>query len=745
MKKNRKKTASISVTTKDETAGKGKIKHLWIIAFLCISVLLVYLPSLKGTWALDDSAIGQSASVENILDLRLGYRKIAFISFLLNRWINPLDPVNYRVMNIIIHSVNSVLVYLIAFLTLRLPGWKEKYGDYSLPVALISSVVFALHPININAVAYIVQRMASLAAMFVLLSLLSYMFARVSTSGIKATVFYILTIIFMILGIFSKENAVMAIPLILLYDYVFLVRHGRDRFSKKLITGISIGLITFGTSAMILGFHKTISDVFGTFAKFNQPIQQHGWTAVDVYWTPVQHILTEFRVIGRYIFLVLMPVPKFLVFDWWGFSISNGLTDPMSTIVSMIIIAGVLSFSLFKIRKLPFLSFGILWYFIALSLESFIAVGSDLYFEHRNYLPVAGLFIGITAQIMTFFKEEVFKGKFVLSIVILLSVILSSLTFYRNLVWKDSITLWKDTVDKAPENLRAVIALGNAYLRLSDLSSARNYYENAVKVSASAVRPEMFHNASYSLGMLYLFEGDLEKAKKVIDLMDEKIEGSYAIGIIKGFYSSLEGDQDGAIEKYNNVLPKASSLDRVIVYTLLGDAYRKKEFPEKALESYKTAVEIDPSFSAAYYGIGVANLSMRNPGEAISNFEKTLALDPNNVLALADMADILLIKKEPPEKIIPYAERAVSKNPPFYQPYLTMANILIVMGKEEDAEGFYRKAKEHGVKDYMIVFSKARSYYMKGDGKKAEIFLKELALMKNIPEKIRNAANNSLK
>jgi tetratricopeptide (TPR) repeat protein len=157
------------------------------------------------------------------------------------------------------------------------------------------------------------------------------------------------------------------------------------------------------------------------------------------------------------------------------------------------------------------------------------------------------------------------------------------------------------------------------------------------------------------------------------------------------------------------------------------------------------AVKFDPSFSAAYYGMGAAYLSMRDMGEAAVYLQKALTFDPNNPLALSDMSDILLMRKDVVEKAVSYAKRAVSNASLFYQPYLAMGNALIVMGKDGEADEYYQKAKEMGLKGYMVPFSKARAYFIKGDNKKAAALLEEVAAMKDAPENLRKAAGEGLK
>lgn len=738
MSKSKKKAAKTNgEAISPEVTREKKRMHLWAGAFLFIATFVAYSASLNGTWALDDSFIGQFQNISNVLNLRLGYRKIAYLSFQVNKLIDPFSPLNYRLFNILIHIINAMLVYRLAFLTLRLPGFRDKYGRYAYAVSLVSAVVFALHPININAVTYIVQRMASLATLFVLLALLSYISARTSGSMVRSTGFYAATALFVFLGIFSKENGIMAIPLLLLYDLFFLQKDRKKSLVQAGI-GITAVLLALGVSYFVLGLKKQFISIGSTLIGFNRPIAASGWTAIDVYWTPLQHILTEFRVIARYIFLMFAPLPRFLVFDWWGFPISTGMLNPVTTLTSFLMIIAIISFSIYKRKKLPFLSFGVLWYFVALSLESFIAVGSDLYFEHRNYLPSAGLIFGVVSQLltMTALRERVLNGKTLWTGTVILSMCLGSLTFQRNLDWKDSITLWTDTVHKTQRNLRGMIALGNSYLKISDVVSAKEYYRRVMEISMTD-RAQFFQDSAYSLGMLYLFTDDLEGAKRVIDLLDAKMEDPLKMNILKGFYRSLSGDVEGAIKAYTLILPSTEGLDRVIVYTLLGDAHRKKEQPDEALRYYEKAVKVDPSFSAAYYGMGDAYLMKRDLARATYCINVTLKIDPNHALALSEMAEILMMKGASIEKARAFAAKAVGLSPVFYQPYLTMGTVLLVSGNDEASEEYFKKAAAKGAKDYLVPFSKARAYFLRGDKEKVNACLREVLSMKDTPENLR--------
>ena len=729
-------------------------RHLFAIALLSISIFLVYSNSLHGTWAMDDVVTNKPVGTKDIHDF-IGFRKVAYITFLLNQSIAPFSPINYRLFNILIHILNTSLVYVLAYKTflpiLNGHGLQTKKQIYAIQRgessfltpenqaffgALISGIIFGLHPININAVAYIVQRMASLATLFVLLSLICYISAALSGNRLKAYLLYVLSGIFIVIGIFSKENALMAIPLILLYDYVFLSRFNRGVFIKRMIIPVIVGIVSIGLASYFLGLYTTLGDLIRFVLDLNKPLTEKGWMAVDVYWTPLQHILTEFRVVSRYIFLIFFPLPQFLVFDWWGFPISTGITEPITTMLSMILLFTLLVFSVWQIKRFPFLCFGILWYFIAISLESFFALGADFYFEHRNYLPVTGLFIGIVGQTVLLLKGKI-NVRVVWTSAIIVCIVLGSLTFVRNFVWRDSVTLWGDTLEKKPSNLRAMMAMGHAHLKLLDFNKAESYYKSVLNLSRQTKRPRFLNNSLYSLGMLYLFKNQLNKAKEVINIFDNSVE-SYRLKILRGFYKALNNDVDGALKDYTEIISKTTGVDNIVVLTLMGDAYRAKGSWDMAIQKYSEVIAQDHAFPAAYHGMGLAFLAKRDIKKAQECFTNALSIDPNYVLALSDMAELILIRKSKPEDALIYAEKAVSKSPPFYQPYLIMGNVLTVLGKEKEAEVFYKKAVEHGMSDYMVPLSKARAYYIKGDAEKTNYYFSELQRYKDLPEKIQN-------
>jgi tetratricopeptide (TPR) repeat protein len=662
--------------------------------------------------------------------------------------IDPYSPVNFRLFNILIHIFNSILVYVIAFVTLKLPDIRERFGRYSFSVALISSMIFALHPLNINAVSYIIQRMASLATFFVLLALISYILASRSNSIFTKVALYCVTGLFILLGILSKENAVMGIPLIMLYDYVFLSRHDVKAFKVRVASIVAMGICAIFAASFYVPIFSTALDIAKDFFTFNKPLVWKGWMAIDVYWSPLEHILTELRVVSRYLFLFVLPLPKFLVFDWWGYPISKGLFTPVTTFFPMVFIVAALVFSILKTRKYPFLSFGILWYFVAISLESFIAVGSDLYFEHRNYLPLTGLLFGLIAQFYPSLRERI-RGKYTPWIIfVILSVAFGFMTFQRNFIWKDPVTFWKDTVQKVPYNIRANLALANSYFSMSDFENAKNYYIDSVRLAREKRASRYTLESLYRLGFMDLLLLQGVESKKIMDVMEKLSPRTYYLEILQGLHSYINHDYEGAIKSYLQVLEVHSKeinrSERVTVLTLMGDAYRDMGLADEALNSYKNALSLDHSFPAAYHGMAKIQMMKGDLDSASEYLRRVLSIDPYNFQALSDMAHLILIRGEGAEKALPFAKRAVSLNPPFYRPYLIMGTVLIASGVEKDAEGYYIKAKELRSPDYLINFNKAWAYSLRGDREKQKYFLRELLKLKEAPDNIRDTTRKIL-
>jgi tetratricopeptide (TPR) repeat protein len=661
---------------------------------------------------------------------------------LLNQKIDPFDPVNFRIFNIVVHIMNTMLVYTIAYITMKLSLRNGHSAQYSRYAALLTAAVFALHPLQSNAIAYIIQRATSLSAMFVLLSLLSYIFAVRSPTPVKKYVLYSMTALCIILGILSKENAVMALPLLILYDFFFLSPDNRRAFLVRagVVCGVSIPAL------VILNFFyplpQTGVDVLSLFTQLDTPLTYHSWMATDVYWSPLEHVLTEFRVLIRYLLLFILPLPGFFVFENWGYPVSEGLFTPVATFPSVCAVAGLLAFAILLRRRYPYLSFGILWYFIAISLESFFVLGQDLYFEHRNYLPLAGLSFGIVAQCIGILQKRfTIKPGAVWSALICLSLLLGGFLFQKNMIWEDPVTFWNDVVKKAPYNIRAVLALGASYENKSDFEHAEKYYTDGL-VNAWEARASTFTQVGFfRLGAMYLRTERASDAERLIQGFGKALDpSSPKLNIIQGYYSYIRGDLAGAEQRLKDVMKGSKSIERyekLIAYTLLGEIYRAKRSDKAAMQNYQKALSLHYAYPAALHGMSKLFMLQGQMKEAERYLDLCISVDPYNIMALSDKAYLMLLEGREPGSALPFAARAVSLHPPFSYPYLIMGTVLLAQGRGAEADPYFVKAADEGAPGYLILYNKSWGSFLKGDTEGQKRYLQELVRLKDVPPHIK--------
>ncbi len=446
-----------------------------------------------------------------------GNRPVALLSFALNYYFGGLDPFGYHLVNLLIHLLTSVLVYLFLKLTLSLPSLRERYGQYAREIALLSSLLFVAHPIQTQAVTYIVQRMASLAALFFILAIYCYAKARLA-EGRKRVALFIGSILAGLLAFGSKETAITLPVFVALYEYYF---HQRLKLtpSKKKWSYTIIGL------ALLIGL------LAGMYYTGFKPLHWLNSTYKKYPFTPPQRLLTQLRVVVFYLSLLIAPLPSRLNLDH-HFSLSYSLFNPPTTLLCLGLILGLIAGSIYLAKKRPLISFALIWFWGNLALESsFLPI--ELVYEHRLYLPALGFFILVSIFLVKGIEKLKIKAqlKQQAKLVLLLTLIipLSAMTYQRNKVWQDRASLWKDAADKSPTLARPHYNLANVYAQREDYDKAMPYYLETIQLKPSHAKA---HN---NLGYCYFFKGDIQKAiagsKTALRYKPKLVDAYFNLGI----------------------------------------------------------------------------------------------------------------------------------------------------------------------------------------------------------------------
>ncbi|MFZ1037567.1 MAG: hypothetical protein WAN57_10215, partial [Smithella sp.] len=479
-------------------------KYAFTFITLFIILILIYSNSFYGDWHFDDFAnivINphiqiKSFSLAEIKHCMYGIyhdrllRPLSYLSFALNYKLGGMDVFGFHVVNFIIHYLSAVFLFLFIYNTLKLPRLKDQYENIAYPVALLATFFWALNPVWVTSVTYIVQRMASMAGLFYIMSMYFYLKGRtsahISKRPISSILFFILCITSGLAAVLSKENAVMLPVSILLFD-LFLIQ---GITKKNIIKYIKISILPV-LLILIIGFIYTggFSNAFG------------GYEIRDFSMT--QRLLTEPRVILFYLSLLLYPAGSRLTL-LYDIDVSRSVLHPWTTIPSILLILFIIGFAFYIARKRPLLSFSIIFYFLNHLIEGSV-FSLELIYEHRNYLPSMLLFIPCAEFII--YAIDYFSTKKTIQFIAALGIALilfgeGDITYSRNKTVSDDLLLWLDNIDKSPKLSRPHSNAGRVYYINNEEEKALQEYQKAMTLNNFGSE-EAFAIQESNLGLLY--------------------------------------------------------------------------------------------------------------------------------------------------------------------------------------------------------------------------------------------------
>jgi len=384
------------------------------------------------------------------------YRFLPMLSFAFDLQWGCGSLMAFHVSNIIIHLLAILALFFLLNSLLKFSSYDSSPSVTDLrsvsPIIVIVTVGFwALNPVQTNAVTYLVQRMTSMVALFYFLALGCYLRGRVahlqeSFNG-KVLIWYFFSLSSATGSFLCKENSV-TLPIVILFIEFLFVFHGSLTKFLKRYRVLFLLLVLF--SPII--FYKLTGFANGYGGR---------------HFTCSERLLTELRVVSSYIFLLLLPLPRFLNLEHDPV-ISTSLFKPFTTFTSLLFLMIIIIYA-WRIRKrYPLVTFAVYWFFINLLIESSV-VPLELEFEHRLYLPSVGFYLvfallvvkGALLLLPVISDERNFRVLTVSLFIIAMSG-LSLLTFKRNMVWQDTVTLYRDCVQKSPEKPRAHSNLAQA-------------------------------------------------------------------------------------------------------------------------------------------------------------------------------------------------------------------------------------------------------------------------------------------
>lgn len=647
--------------------------RIFIILIICLLGFIVYSHTFYYPFHFDDEpSIPANFSIRDISNLKAIWnfcptRFITYLSFSLNYHFHKLNVFGYHLVNLLIHLISASLVYWFVSLSFSTPILKkERISQYSRFIAFFCGLIFVSHPLQTQAVTYIVQRTTSLAALFYIAALSLYVKAMlVKPKTLTGKAYYAFSLLIAILGMFTKE-IVFTLPfMILLYEFCFF--RADKRLNWRYILPFFIVLII-----MLLWIY------FGRLIDF-QEIER-----VAKPPSVISYLLTQFRVLATYLRLLFLPIRQNLLYDY---PLSQSLWElPTLAGLGLLISIFVAGIKLFPKHRLA--SFAIFWFFLSLSIESSLIPIRDVIFEHRLYLPMLGFSLFLASGLFTILEN---KSRKILILALSLSIITtySVLTYKRNLVWRDELTLWNDVVGKFSP---ATEALMNSLDNHSDTSEYGKSVFNEHIMETLKIN-QNFLAAYLNRGRAYVDKGEYDKA--LFDLSKVlKIDPTYENAYYHLGRAYVEkGEYDRAISEFNKL--QSIHPHYANVYSLRGNAYRAKKEYAKAVSDYNQALKIRADFIEVYLDRGITYRLQGEIDKAISDYNYILQLDPAYVMAYNNRGYAYFLKKEYGQAILDY-NQAIKINPEYAQAYYNRARTYLTKGEYEKARDDVRKIQSLG-------------------------------------------------
>jgi protein O-mannosyl-transferase len=565
----------------------GPPVSLWLeILMLALAVGVVYGHTLDVPFYLDDyQSIMENPSLSVWHDFRKIWqfaplRVLGYFSFALNREWNGFHVAGYHVVNIVIHFMAGLSLFALSKGLLRTPALRDRQAQAALNwFPLITALLFLVHPLQSQAVTYIVQRLASLAGLFYLSAMAFYLHGRLAKLKWP---FFTASFISGLCAIFTKQNTV-TLPLAILLMELILFRIQTKKLMRILISlAVGMGIGWFLLSGISSRNPFSLESLEALTRETGQI-------------TRMEYLATQTKVIWIYIRYFLLPTGLHLDHDvavFTGFLNEQAILAVLGHLLAM-------SLAYFSVKKNPLLSFGIFFYYLTHLVESSLIPIRDVLFEHRTYLPNAGACLAI-GWFFTSTLPALVKGKAAAWAAVSVLAILSVLTWRQNSLWRSPVGLWSENARLAPEKYRVWDSLAQALLDAGRSQEAAQALNEAMRLENRVPGFTHWPSAINKINLLKR-QGKFDEALFTVD-------------------SYLQKNPDSRV--------------RAKILAIRGNLYIEKKEYAKAEQGFRESLSISPDYLPALANLGIVLFQQGQREEARKIFIQVLAKYPRQDVAI---------------------------------------------------------------------------------------------------------------
>lgn len=564
---------------------------------LLLATAVFYLPGLSGPFLFDDepnlSAMGQNGGLinfENFVEFVFSGksgptgRPFALASFALNDQSWPSDPYPFKLTNLLLHLLNGVLIFSLALTLTRL----AKLPTYQTSqIALFTTAIWLLHPIQLSPVLLVIQRMTELSTTFTLSGILIYLHGRTrlsENSRTGALIRFIGVGLFGSLAILSKENGALLPLYILVIESCFQYREQSHHFLRP----TRLLVIYLPVTALAGYCLVKLPDIANSYQgrPFSLP----------------ERLYTQSRILFDYLRQIIIPSVGGSGLFHDNYMVSRSLVSPVTTLLAVLTLTSGFIWALLKRKKHPILAFGILWFLAGHTIESSI-FPLELYFEHRNYLPLFG--ISFTASYLAITQVRKYS-RLVKAFLAAYIVLLAGMTWHSANIWGSErllVTVW--AIEK-PDSIRAQSYAVNYWGNQGNLEKASDYIEAALRINPNNI------NLLLKQLQTLCFQG-LNTREPALKLKSAALSAEYDAGT------------SGTLEKIANYLhhDTCDGFDSTDLIDLIDNVLKNTQYTARAREKRNLLV---------IKGLIYAELRYLNP--AMAAFDQAFKLAPSEDIAL---------------------------------------------------------------------------------------------------------------
>ena len=572
-------------------------------------------------------------------------------------------------------------------------------------LGLAVALLWTLHPLQTEAVTYIIQRAESLMGLFFLLTLYCFIRAVGSDAGSPPAGrvsgesvpegnsrapwrWFGLSLFSCLLGIGTKEVMVLAPVLVLLYDRTVVAGTFRAAWSQRKWFHLSLA----ATWLPLLGLLSAAGWNRGHTAGF------------DVGVAPWAYWLTQFEAVTRYLSLAFWPHP--LVFEYGTIWVRLWAVIPQ-----ILLVTTLASATLIALWRRPVIGFLGAWFFAILAPTSLVPGTIQMIVEHRMYLPLAAVLALFAGSVATWLGRTGFIA------LLALAAAAGVITHQRNAVYRTPLGLWQDTVAKRPNGANAQSNLGSALYVQGRIPEALQHYERALQLNPGLVTAHFdyalaliqagrlteaeghcrdafrlnprYYPAHYQLGLILL---RLNRPGEALDEFARTIETAPAFA---------EAHHQWALALFRlGRLPEAIAHDEEALQLDPDDAATECDLGvalfqtgrvAEATARFEHALKLNPQLPEAHFNLGLALAKAGQPGPAESHYAEAVRLDPNHAEAQLNLGIALAQSGNLPEALV-HLQQAVQLQPALAEAQGNLGLALAQLGRTEEAVRRYREA-----------------------------------------------------